>query len=148
MNYPVKALGSLTSPSALAAAYAAADAVVLPTLEDNLPNVLLEALACGTPAVAFNVGGIPDILDHMETGYLAKARDADDLAEGLLWALRPHPFGHVCAAPRLLSDTRLKPVLNATGSYIRNCCNIIRCIYNETRKYDYSLFSFIHSGKC
>ena len=99
LNYPVKALGSLTSPSALAAAYAAADAVVLPTLEDNLPNVLLEALACGTPAVAFNVGGIPDILDHMETGYLAKARDADDLAEGLLWALRPHPFrARLCRA--------------------------------------------------
>ena len=72
---------------------------MLPTLEDNLPNVLLEALACGTPAVAFNVGGIPDILDHMETGYLAKARDADDLAEGLLWALRPHPFrARLCRA--------------------------------------------------
>lgn len=92
LSFPVNVLGHLASPSALAAAYAAADAVVLPTLEDNLPNVLLEALACGTPAVAFGVGGIPSIIDHMETGYLAKARDAADLAEGLLWALRPHPM--------------------------------------------------------
>ncbi|MGE9985068.1 glycosyltransferase [Desulfovibrio sp. SGI.169] len=102
LNFPVKALGHLAHPSALAAAYAAADAVVLPTLEDNLPNVLLESLACGTPAVAFGVGGIPSILDHMETGYLAKPCDAADLAEGLLWALRPHPVrARLCRAKAL-----------------------------------------------
>lgn len=67
----------------LAAAYAAADVFVLPTLSENLPNGVLESLACGTPVVSFDVGGVPDAVRHMETGYLAPSADVSALARGI-----------------------------------------------------------------
>lgn len=87
LPYSVKALGRVDRPEVMALAYSAADAVALPTQEDNLPNVLLEALACGTPAVSFAVGGVPEIIEHGETGWLAPPRDVRALAECLRQAL-------------------------------------------------------------
>lgn len=71
----------------LALLYAAADVMVVPSIEDNLPNTILEALACGTPCVAFDIGGIPDMVNHMENGYLAKPSDPVDLSQGINWVL-------------------------------------------------------------
>jgi glycosyltransferase involved in cell wall biosynthesis len=77
------AAGYLDRDEDLAAAYSAADLFVLPTLADNLPNGILESMACGTPAVSFDVGGVSDAVRHLETGYLARPQDAGDLAEGM-----------------------------------------------------------------
>jgi glycosyltransferase involved in cell wall biosynthesis len=52
-----------------------------------LPNTGIEASACSTPVVGFNTGGISDIIKHRETGYLAKAFDTVDLANGIYWTL-------------------------------------------------------------
>lgn len=82
-GYRTVALGHTDDDHALAAAYAAADVFVLPTLAENLANSLLESLACGTPVVSFAVGGVPEAVRHLETGYLAGSRDAADLARGL-----------------------------------------------------------------
>ena len=60
---------------------------MLPSLEDNLPNTIMEAMACGVPCVSFAVGGIPEMIDHMENGFLAPPRDAEKLAEGIWWTL-------------------------------------------------------------
>lgn len=76
-------LGSLASDAALATAYRAADVFVLPSLQDNLPNTVAEAMACGTPVVAFNTGGLPEMIDHGVNGWLAPLRDADGLARGI-----------------------------------------------------------------
>ena len=65
----------------------AADAMVIPSRQDNLPNTGLEAHACGTPVIAFKVGGLPDIVDHFKTGYLATPFDTEDLARGVQWVL-------------------------------------------------------------
>jgi glycosyltransferase involved in cell wall biosynthesis len=73
-------LGHLDSDSALADAYAAADIVVVPSLEDNLPNVALEAIACGVPVVGFNVGGMPEIIRSGWNGALALNKDAESLS--------------------------------------------------------------------
>ncbi len=78
----VRALGVL-EPERMALAYAAADLFLLPALAENLPNTAVEAMACGTPCVAFDVGGIPDAVRHLETGWLAPAGDAAALAEGI-----------------------------------------------------------------
>lgn len=67
--------------------YNSADVYVLPSLEDNLPNTIMEAMACGVPCVGFKVGGIPEMIDHEKTGYVAKYQDADDLAAGIHWVL-------------------------------------------------------------
>jgi glycosyltransferase involved in cell wall biosynthesis len=61
--------------------------MVIPSRQDNLPNTGLEAHACGTPVIAFKVGGLPDIVDHLKTGYLAAPFDIEDLASGVQWVL-------------------------------------------------------------
>jgi len=80
---PVRWLGALKDDRLLATVYAAADVFVLPTLADNLPNTILESMACGTPVVSFDVGGVAEAVRHRDTGYVARAGDAADLAEGI-----------------------------------------------------------------
>jgi glycosyltransferase involved in cell wall biosynthesis len=67
--------------------YTAADLFVLPTCGEGLPNVLLESMACGTPMVSFDVGGVPDLVRPSVTGYLAAPADVDDLRHGILMLL-------------------------------------------------------------
>lgn len=81
--FPVTYLGRLTSEEALLHCYNLGHGFVLPTLEDNLPNTLMEANACGVPSVAFRVGGVPELVEHQRTGYLAEPQNSDDLAFGL-----------------------------------------------------------------
>ena len=71
--------------------YSAADAFLTPSLQDNLPNTIAEAMSCGTPCVGFDVGGIPEMIDHKENGYVARYCDAADLAEGIRYVLS-HDF--------------------------------------------------------
>ena len=67
--------------------YNAVDLFVTPSLEENLPNTIMEAMACGIPCVGFNVGGIPEMIDHLHNGYVAQYRSADDFANGIYWIL-------------------------------------------------------------
>jgi glycosyltransferase involved in cell wall biosynthesis len=71
--------------------YSAADVFVLPLLADNLPNIMLEALACGTPVVAFATGGIPDGVRPGVTGLLAKTGDSAELRAAILEILGNDP---------------------------------------------------------
>ncbi|PJF21041.1 MAG: glycosyl transferase, partial [Phototrophicales bacterium] len=87
VNLPVHPVGRLQDTVSMALLYSACDVFVLPSMQDNLPNTLLESLACGTPCVAFDTGGIPDLIQHQTNGYLAKLRDVQDLAQGIQWTL-------------------------------------------------------------
>jgi glycosyltransferase involved in cell wall biosynthesis len=80
-------LGTLSDDLSLALVYSAADVFVLPSIEDNLPNTILEAMACGTTCVAFNIGGMPDMIEHQKNGYLAQPFKIEDLAQGITWVL-------------------------------------------------------------
>jgi glycosyltransferase involved in cell wall biosynthesis len=80
-------VGSLNDDVSLAALYAAADVFVAPSIQENLSNTVMEALACGTPCVAFDIGGMPDMIEHRRNGFLARPFDAADLAEGLNWVI-------------------------------------------------------------
>ena len=80
-------VGYVSDERRIVSLYNAADVFVLPSLSENLPNTIMEAMACGVPCVGFNVGGIPEMIDHRRNGYVARYRDADDLAEGLSWVL-------------------------------------------------------------
>ncbi|MFV9504778.1 MAG: glycosyltransferase [Oscillochloridaceae bacterium umkhey_bin13] len=86
-GFPLHALGVLQDDLTLALLYAAADLFVAPSLQDNLPNTVMEAAACGIPCVAFRLGGLPDLVLHQQTGYLAELLDATDLAQGMVWLL-------------------------------------------------------------
>ena len=80
-------LGYLSDTSTIVNVYNAVDIFVLPSLSENLPNTIMEAMACGVPCVGFNVGGIPEEIDPKKNGYVANYRDAEDLARGLQWVL-------------------------------------------------------------
>lgn len=67
--------------------YSAADLVVAPSMQENLSNTVLESLLCGTPVVAFRIGGMPDMIDHKVNGYLADPFDTFDLSAGIEWML-------------------------------------------------------------
>ena len=76
--------------------YNAVNMFVTPSLQDNLPNTIVEAMACGTPCVGFNVGGIPEMIDHQENGYVANYMDAADFAKGIQWCLDEANFDTLC----------------------------------------------------
>lgn len=80
-------LGYIHDDITLSIIYSAADIFVMPSIQDNLPNTVLESMACGTPVTAFNIGGNPDMIEHKINGYLAQPFEIDDLAEGIKWVL-------------------------------------------------------------
>jgi glycosyltransferase involved in cell wall biosynthesis len=80
---PVICLGMIKDEKRLAQIYSAADLTVVPSRSESFGQVASESLSCGTPVVAFNTTGLKDIIDHMETGYLAKPFQTNDLAYGI-----------------------------------------------------------------
>ena len=83
-------LGTIKEDEKLAACYAAADAFLIPSLEDNLPYTVMESLACGTPVIAFTTGGIPNMVSHQQNGFLAEYRSSESFCDGLEWIIN-HP---------------------------------------------------------
>jgi glycosyltransferase involved in cell wall biosynthesis len=76
-------LGRITEERKMAEIYAAADMFVIPSEQDNLPNTVIESLSTGTPVTGFAVGGIPDMVEAPELGYLAPRIDAGELAAAM-----------------------------------------------------------------
>jgi glycosyltransferase involved in cell wall biosynthesis len=83
LPFPATFFGKLTDQRSLAAAFQCADLFVHPSQQDNFPGTVVEASACGVPVVAFDIGGIGDIVMHRTTGYLAQPFDVADLARGI-----------------------------------------------------------------
>lgn len=80
-------LGYVNDEHRIVEVFNAVDVFVLPSLSENLPNTIMEAMACGVPCVGFRVGGIPEEIDHRENGYVADYRSAESLAAGIRWIL-------------------------------------------------------------
>ena len=80
-------IGYTTDEHRIVRIYQAVDLFALPSLSENLPNTIMEAMACGVPSVAFRVGGIPEEIDHQKNGYVARYEDSADLARGIHWLL-------------------------------------------------------------
>eukprot|EP01031_Cornospumella_fuschlensis_P025412 gene25412-30685_t len=92
LPFKAHALGRISDVNQIVSVYSAADVFVTSSIQENLPNTIMEAMACGTPAVGFEVGGIPEMIEHQQngvpsTGFLAKYKSAESLAEGMKWVL-------------------------------------------------------------
>lgn len=86
-NIDVTFVGYIHDSSVLTALYNIANVMVVPSLTENLSNAIMESLSCGTPVVAFNIGGNSDMIDHQQNGYLAKELDCEDMAHGIQWCI-------------------------------------------------------------
>jgi len=82
-SFKIHNMNFISSAETLVKLYNAADTFILPSLQDNLPNTVVESLCCGTPVVGFSIGGIPEMITHMQTGYLAEVKNSLSLANGI-----------------------------------------------------------------
>jgi glycosyltransferase involved in cell wall biosynthesis len=112
LPFPVHQLNIITNENELAEVYSLADVFVTTSLEDNLPNMVMEALTCGTPVVAFNTGGIPEMVDHRQNGYLADLASAQGIADGITEIL------DTADAAKLAINARQKVLDNYTNDKV------------------------------
>lgn len=84
---PISFIGRLYDDLSLALLYSSADVTLVPSLQENLGNILIESMACGTPVVAFKIGGNIDIIDHKINGFLSCPYEDASLAEGIAWII-------------------------------------------------------------
>lgn len=85
--FPIYTMNYVKNERELVDIYNAVDIYVTPSLQDNLPNTIVEAMSCGIPCVGFQTGGIPQMIDHLHNGYVAEYKSASDLANGIKWVL-------------------------------------------------------------
>lgn len=83
MRFEYRLYGRIDSPRRMAQIYHEADVYVIPSRQENLSNAVTEAMACGVPVAAFDIGGMSDMIEHGKNGYLASAFDCGELAEGI-----------------------------------------------------------------
>lgn len=101
----IMAIGTLHDDYSLKLLYSAANVMVVPSRQENLSNTIMESLSCGTPVVAFDIGGNSDMIDHKSNGYLAKAFDCADLALGIEWVIdNPEDEQLACNARKKIVD--------------------------------------------
>lgn len=95
LPFPVYAQNYVSDEKEIVHIYNAVDLYVTPSLEENLPNTIMEAMACGVPCVGFHVGGIPEMIDHLHNGYVAQYKSPEDFANGIHWALTESEYANL-----------------------------------------------------
>ncbi|MGE0089284.1 MAG: glycosyltransferase family 4 protein [Bacteroidales bacterium] len=93
--------------------YNACDVFVTPSIEDNLPNTIVESHACGVPVVAFNTTGMTEMISHQVNGYLASNKSPEDLANGIIWILFNSDYKSLCEQARKKAVDYYSPELSA-----------------------------------
>ncbi|MCD7972074.1 MAG: glycosyltransferase family 4 protein [Candidatus Azobacteroides sp.] len=111
-GFVIHSMNFIKDTTKLIQLYNAADIYITSSLEDNLPNTIMEALACGVPCIGFNTGGISEMIDHKENGYLADYKSAQDLAKGIAWCLEEADLN------KLSENARRKVLENYQEEYI------------------------------
>lgn len=87
LPYKIHFTGRLYSEDKLVNSYNAADFFIAPSIEDNYPNTVMESLACGVPVLAYNIGGMPDMILHEQNGFLVNEVSSDALSDGIKWMI-------------------------------------------------------------
>jgi len=105
LPYKINSFGTVNNTDKIIQIYNAASVFVTPSLEENLPNMIMEAMSCGTATIGFNTGGIPEMIEHKKNGFVAEYKSAKSLSEGINWVLN-------FLEPMLLSALTREKVLN------------------------------------
>ncbi|HJN19605.1 MAG TPA: glycosyltransferase family 4 protein [Candidatus Nitrosopelagicus sp.] len=100
LGFNVYYLGQLYDDVSLVTLYNSVDVMIVPSLQENLSNTIMESLACGVPVVGFDIGGNADMIDHERNGYLAKPFSTIDLAFGIEWVLNNYNYKILCQNAR------------------------------------------------
>ncbi|MGJ3252740.1 MAG: glycosyltransferase family 4 protein [Elainellaceae cyanobacterium] len=131
LGFKAHYLGSFQDDITLAIVYSAADVMVVPSLQESFGQTASEALACGTPVVAFNATGLKDIVDHQTNGYLAQPYEIKDLANGITWVLQNQQrHAQLRESARLKAITTFSLELQAK-QYLSLFTEVL---HNQTRK--------------
>ena len=124
-SIPIHYVGYVNDEEDMVSLYNLASAMVVPSLTENLSCTIMESLSCGTPVVAFNIGGNGDMIDHQQNGYLARGRDSQDLSQGILWCLENNKDG------QLSKNARQKVMDNFTPEVVgEKYANLYKSILN------------------
>jgi len=121
LSQAITYFGHVDSPEKMASIYQASDAYVTTSLEENLPNTIMEAMACGTACVGFEVGGIPEMIDHQENGYVAKAFEVADFAEGMLVVLEKSEVFGESARQKVLKNYTEEVIVKKHLTFYQDC---------------------------
>lgn len=119
-------LGSINDERLMSAVYSSADVFVIPSLMDNLPNTVIESLLCGTPVIGFPIGGIPDMIQHNENGFLTKEVNVSSLADTInMFLHEPNSFN----SEKIRENAILKYSLNVQ---VKNYMDLFENIAKES----------------
>ena len=121
LNFGMKVhyMGHLHDEISQVLLYSAADVLVAPSMQENLSNTVMESLACGTPVVAFDIGGMPDMIDHQQSGYLAVPFDSIDLAKGIMWVIENEERRLILGQNARQAVLDRYTLVNVAGRYLR-----------------------------
>ncbi len=114
----INALGFVNDESRKIDIYSAADVLVIPSVAENFPNVVIEAMACGTPVVGFDTGGIRDQIKHLSNGYLAENKSSESLLQGIKWI-----FG--------LPENEYEKISEEAVAYVEKACSYESVLANH-----------------
>lgn len=118
MDFEYRFYGRIDSQERLAEIYNEADVYVIPSRQENLSNAVTEAMACGVPVVAFDVGGMADMIEHQKNGYLAEAFDCEAFAKGIAFCVENRdPLGRYAS-----ESVRTKFSYETVGTQYRCLC--------------------------
>jgi glycosyltransferase involved in cell wall biosynthesis len=113
--FPIKIhnIDFVSSVQTMVELYSAAHLYVISSLQDNFPGTVIESMLCGTPVVGFRTGGIPEMIHHLEDGYLAEHKSATDLAEGIRWILSFESYDSLSQGVRKAAVRRFSSEVSA-----------------------------------
>lgn len=127
LSLPYRMLG-VVAPDSMLMVYNAVDLYITSSLQENLPNTIMESLACGVPVVAFRVGGIPEMVEHRQNGWLAEFKSAPSLAEGIRWCLFEADYA------KLSTNAREKVIGEYTYKIIaEKYLNVVKTVLNPQK---------------
>ena len=113
----IHSTGQISDESQMAEVYNAADVYLITSLAENFPNVIIECMACGIPAVGFATGGIKDQIQHKINGWIVPPKDVDGAIKGLSWVLDNLEYAALCQNAR---------------NYVENNCSFNRVLEIHT----------------